>query len=71
MWLPLQNIKTRRLHIAIQVSEVDTKVTEQPCDADASTNELSEDSPVSDPSQKEIRPGPMADDFEPFDVEGQ
>ncbi|KAJ0502592.1 hypothetical protein HanHA300_Chr11g0414711 [Helianthus annuus] len=52
MWLPLQNIKTGRLHIAIQIIEVDTKVTEQPCDAHASTNELSEDSPASDPSWK-------------------
>ncbi|KAJ0593274.1 putative C2 domain, synaptotagmin-like mitochondrial-lipid-binding domain, C2 domain superfamily [Helianthus annuus] len=71
MWLPLQNIKTGRLHITIQVIEVDTKVTEQPCDADASASELNEDSPASDPSQKEIRPGPVADDFEPIDVEGQ
>ncbi|XP_035831350.1 C2 domain-containing protein At1g53590-like [Helianthus annuus] len=56
MWLPFQNIKTGRLHIAIQVSEVDTKVTEQPCDANASTNELSDDSPVSDHPRKKSGP---------------
>ncbi|KAI7730424.1 hypothetical protein M8C21_025370, partial [Ambrosia artemisiifolia] len=58
MWLPLQNIKTGRVNIAIQVTEVDMKVTEPPCDADASANELKEDSSASDPGQKEIPPGP-------------
>ncbi|KAK9049322.1 hypothetical protein SSX86_031712 [Deinandra increscens subsp. villosa] len=71
MWLPLQNIKTGKLHIMIKVTEVDTKVTELPCDADALANELKEDSLVSDPAQNDTRPGPVADDFEPIDVEGQ
>ncbi|KAM0052148.1 putative C2 domain-containing protein [Helianthus debilis subsp. tardiflorus] len=61
MWLPLQNIITGRLHTAIQVSEVDTKVTEQPCDADASTNELSEDSPASDVPIPERNPARSSD----------
>ncbi|KAL8195438.1 hypothetical protein R6Q57_025841 [Mikania cordata] len=71
MWLPLQNIKTGRLHIAIRVTEVDKKVTELPCDADTLANELKEDSFASDSTQKETHPGPVADDFEPIDVEGQ
>lgn len=71
MWLPLQNIKTGRLHIAIKVIEVDTKVTQQPSDVDASANELKEDSSASDPALKETRRDPVADDFEPIDVEGQ
>ncbi|KAI3755710.1 hypothetical protein L1987_55516 [Smallanthus sonchifolius] len=71
MWLPLQNIKTGRLHIAIRVIEVDTKVSELSCGVAASTDELNDDSSASDPTQKETRPGPVADDFEPIDVEGQ
>ncbi|XP_071727144.1 C2 domain-containing protein At1g53590-like [Rutidosis leptorrhynchoides] len=69
--LPLQNIKTGRLHIAIQVNEVDTKVTEAPCDGDASSNESKEDPFPPDPVQKEPQPGPLVDDFEPINVEGQ
>ncbi|KAK9074133.1 hypothetical protein SSX86_006730 [Deinandra increscens subsp. villosa] len=66
IWVPLQNIKTGRLHIAIRVIDVDTEVTKPPRDLDASTNELEPD-----PIQKEARPDPVVDDFEPIDVGGQ
>nr|XP_043630798.1 C2 domain-containing protein At1g53590-like [Erigeron canadensis] len=71
MWLPLQNIKTGRLHIAIEVTEVDTKVTEPPCDGDASSDESKEGTSPLGVDQKEAELGPLADDFEPIDVNGQ
>ncbi|XP_076907658.1 C2 domain-containing protein At1g53590-like [Bidens hawaiensis] len=65
MWLPLHNIKTGRLHTAIRIIEVDTKVTELPCDTEVTSGELKEESLSSDPAHK------LTDDFEPIDVKGQ
>ncbi|PWA71550.1 calcium-dependent lipid-binding (CaLB domain) family protein [Artemisia annua] len=71
IWLPLQNIKTGRLHITIEVTEVDPKFTEPPCDNDTSNNELQETPFIPDPTQKIANTGPVADELEPIDVEGQ
>ncbi|GJX85825.1 C2 domain-containing protein-like protein [Tanacetum coccineum] len=67
----LQNIKQDRLHITIEITEVDPKFSEPPCDSDTSTNELQETSFIPDPAQKVARAGPVADELEPIDVEGQ
>ncbi|GJX37956.1 C2 domain-containing protein-like protein, partial [Tanacetum coccineum] len=40
MWLPLDNIKTRRLHLAIKVIEGVDKLFDPPCDVDASMTEF-------------------------------
>ncbi|GJV43119.1 C2 domain-containing protein-like protein [Tanacetum coccineum] len=69
MWLPLDNIKTGRLHLAIKVIEGVDKLFEQPCDVDASTTEFKiEDGSVKAPvKNKDL----TADSYEPIDVEGQ
>ncbi|KAI3679334.1 hypothetical protein L2E82_51467 [Cichorium intybus] len=80
MWLPLQNIKTGRLHIAVKVTEVERKPASPPCEADALLNESNKDSSESETTTKgdggfsgdlSEKPPPVADDFEPIDVAGQ
>nr|GEX70606.1 C2 domain-containing protein At1g53590-like [Tanacetum cinerariifolium] len=50
---------------------VDDILGEPPCDNDTSTNELQETSFIPDPAQKVASAGPVADELEPIDVEGQ
>ncbi|KAK9078189.1 hypothetical protein SSX86_002246 [Deinandra increscens subsp. villosa] len=71
MWLPLKNIKMGRLHLAVQVIEVQEKVSEQPCDGDgdASTSEFQKEDVSYNPPEKSKKMG--ADHLEPIDVEGQ
>lgn len=80
MWLPLQNIKTGRLHIAVKVTEVERKPISPPSEADALLNESNKDSSESETTTKgdggfsgdlSEKPPPVADDFEPIDVAGQ
>ncbi|KAL4580485.1 hypothetical protein LXL04_016680 [Taraxacum kok-saghyz] len=83
LWLPLQNIKTGRLHIAVKVNEVERKSTEPTCEVDALLDELMEESSIpntitttkratsGDHHHHHNHPPPLADDFEPIDVEGQ
>ncbi|KAI7746683.1 hypothetical protein M8C21_018295, partial [Ambrosia artemisiifolia] len=78
MWLPLENIKTGRLHLAVRVTEAGEKVFEQPCDGDAPKSEFQKDAPKSE-FQKEdgSHESPEkskkleADHLEPIDIEGQ
>ncbi|PSS14276.1 C2 domain-containing protein [Actinidia chinensis var. chinensis] len=78
MWLPLQNIKMGRLHLAITIVEVNRKEPDQPCDGEtlndgnkriSISNETNRrgslSSEWSEKSQK------VADKLEPIDVEGQ
>ncbi|KAK4285779.1 hypothetical protein QN277_002429 [Acacia crassicarpa] len=78
MWLPLQNIKTGRLHLAITILEDNAKEVDKTCDKEAmdaeqkrnsfaneTDNKSSFSSVSSDKSQK------VADNYEPIDVEGQ
>lgn len=71
MWLPLDNIKTGRLHLAIKVIEFEgvDKLFEQPRDVDASKTEFKNgDVSVKAPEKNK---DPTADSYEPIDVEGQ
>lgn len=78
IWLPLQNIKMGRLHLAVTVSEGNAKVPEPSYDEDGidveykrtsfaadSANQGSFSSRSSDKSPR------VADKFEPIDIEGQ
>ncbi|KAK6157453.1 hypothetical protein DH2020_011701 [Rehmannia glutinosa] len=78
MWLPLQNIKMGRLHLAVTVTEGTGKVAEPACDADGpdsnyrgipspddSSQKGSFSSKLSEKSQK------VADKFEPIEIDGQ
>ncbi|PON46283.1 C2 domain containing protein [Parasponia andersonii] len=78
MWLPLKNIKTGRLHLAITVVEENAKADVQQCDwesfdgedkrnsfATETSNKSSFSSVSSEKSQR------VADNFEPIDIEGQ
>lgn len=71
VWLPLDNIKTGRLHLAVKVIEFEgvDKLFEQPCDVDASKTEFKNgDVSVKAPEKNK---DPTADSYEPIDVEGQ
>ncbi|KAL8223713.1 hypothetical protein R6Q57_019188 [Mikania cordata] len=69
MWLPLENIKTGRLHLAIKVIDAEEKVFEQQYDENISTSEFKKEDGSDKLSEK---PKKMAaDHFEPIDVEGQ
>ncbi|XP_028763804.1 C2 domain-containing protein At1g53590-like [Neltuma alba] len=78
MWLPLQNIKTGRLHLAITILEDNAKEVDKTCNKEAmdaeqernsfaneAYNKSSFSSVSSEKSQK------VADNYEPIDVEGQ
>ncbi|KAK1416686.1 hypothetical protein QVD17_25801 [Tagetes erecta] len=70
MWLPLKNIKTGRLHLAVKVIEAEEKVLEQqPCDDNVPKSEIQ----IEDGSFKlpEKPKNMAADHLEPIDVEGQ
>ncbi|KAI3803545.1 hypothetical protein L1987_31701 [Smallanthus sonchifolius] len=70
MWLPLRNIKTGRLHLAVKVIEAEEKISEQPYDGDAPKSEF----PKEDDSTKlpeKSKDEMAADHLEPIDVEGQ
>ncbi|KAI3712120.1 hypothetical protein L1987_70669 [Smallanthus sonchifolius] len=69
MWLALENIKTGRLHLAIQVIEAEEKVFEQQYDDSASKNGFKKEDGSDKLPEKSKK---MATDhFEPIDVEGQ
>lgn len=78
MWLPLQNVKMGRLHLAITILDNNEKVVDNICGqetadieerkdsyANETTNKSSFSSASSDKSPK------MADNYEPVDVDGQ
>ncbi|KAI3774914.1 hypothetical protein L1987_49477 [Smallanthus sonchifolius] len=70
MWLPLKNIKTGRLHLAVKVIEAEEKVFEQPCDGNAPKSEFQKEdgsTKLPEKSKDEM----AADHLEPIDVEGQ
>ncbi|KAJ0493693.1 putative C2 domain, synaptotagmin-like mitochondrial-lipid-binding domain, C2 domain superfamily [Helianthus annuus] len=69
MWLPLQNIKMGRLHLAVKVIEAEVKVVEQHYDDNASKSEFKKED-VADKSPENSKKV-SADHFEPIDVEGQ
>ncbi|GER53919.1 calcium-dependent lipid-binding family protein [Striga asiatica] len=85
MWLPLQNIKMGRLHLAVTVSEGTAKVVEAPPEAEIleednlrrRTSFTDDSSPRKDsfsrePSGKSSQKSlQVADKFEPIDIEGQ
>ncbi|GMN57804.1 hypothetical protein TIFTF001_026910 [Ficus carica] len=78
MWLPLQNIKTGRLHLAITVLEENVKVDDQQGNQESfdaeekqnsfATETANKSSFSSASSEKSQR---VADNFEPVDIEGQ
>ncbi|CAL9016811.1 unnamed protein product [Prunus brigantina] len=77
MWLPLENIKTGRLHLAVTVIEDNVKgddhpVVQEKVDVEDKRNSFASDvnksSFSSASSEKSHR---VADNFEPIDVEGQ
>ncbi|KAL9236504.1 hypothetical protein vseg_011166 [Gypsophila vaccaria] len=75
MWLPLENVKLGRLHLAVTVIDPDGKVKEQSGEVkverdqvDACENQTTEEGPVT--SQLNDKPK-VVDTFEAIDVEGQ
>ncbi|KAL2466711.1 C2 domain-containing protein [Abeliophyllum distichum] len=77
MWLSLENIKMGRLHLAVTVSEGNTKGAENTRDAEGFDNEQKRNSVAADAAQrgssfKSSEKSPkVADKFEPIDIEGQ
>ncbi|KAI7736345.1 hypothetical protein M8C21_028118, partial [Ambrosia artemisiifolia] len=69
MWLPLQNIKMGRLHLAVKVIAAEVKEVEQHYDDNASKSEFKKEDDVDKFS--EISKKLAVDQFEPIDVEGQ
>nr|XP_043623509.1 C2 domain-containing protein At1g53590-like [Erigeron canadensis] len=69
MWLPLENIKMGRLHLAVKVIEGVDKLFEQPCDDNVSKGELKKENLSVKLPDKSKNLG--ADSFEPIHVEGQ
>ncbi|XP_068634535.1 C2 domain-containing protein At1g53590-like [Aristolochia californica] len=75
-WLPLQNIKMGRLHLAIKVNDVDDKEKEPLSDVEPSNRERSTDSEDSDledsnhPLSSKENPK-VAGEFEPINIAGQ
>lgn len=76
MWVPLQNIKMGRLHLAVTVLEDKTKRA-NPCDGETFNNGEAQNSVASDTPQrgnssvasnKSLR---VPDTFEPINIEGQ
>ncbi|CAA0815927.1 C2 domain-containing protein [Striga hermonthica] len=79
MWLPLQNIKMGRLHLAVTVSEGTAKVVEPPPEAEileednvrrrpSFTDDSRKDSFSRELSGQSLQ---VADKFEPIDIQGQ
>ncbi|XP_022860383.1 C2 domain-containing protein At1g53590-like [Olea europaea var. sylvestris] len=77
MWLSLENIKMGRLHLAITVSEANTKRAENTCDAEGFDDEHRGNSVAADAAQRgsssrsSEKSPKVADKFEPIDIEGQ
>ncbi|KAL1815813.1 hypothetical protein ACET3Z_018387 [Daucus carota] len=73
MWLPLQNIKMGRVHLAITVIEVTGKGDDQTYQEEPSTaeNSFSSDAKLGDSSGLGEKSPKMADEFEPIDYEGK
>ncbi|XP_057461555.1 C2 domain-containing protein At1g53590-like [Actinidia eriantha] len=77
MWLPLQNIKMGRLHLAVTVVEGNMKVPDQSWDNET-VNGDSERIPISYETMENgslssgmSEPPKVADKFEPIDIKGQ
>ncbi|XP_058101109.1 C2 domain-containing protein At1g53590-like isoform X2 [Magnolia sinica] len=78
-WLPLQNIKTGRLHLAITVVDIDEKEGEHLNDKEVpnmnekrnptETEATQQEPPNHNPSS--VQAPEMLDDFEPINIEGQ
>ncbi|KAF9666635.1 hypothetical protein SADUNF_Sadunf16G0249400 [Salix dunnii] len=77
MWLPLQNIKMGRLHLAITVQEQKAQGGECPPDRDTMTKEQIQDSFASDTANRasfssvSSEKSRVLDNFEPINIEGQ
>ncbi|KAJ6314370.1 hypothetical protein OIU78_017943 [Salix suchowensis] len=77
MWLPLQNIKMGRLHLAITVQEQKAQGGDCPPDGDTLTKEKIQDSYASDTVNKasfssvSSEKSKVPDNFEPINIEGQ
>lgn len=77
MWVPLQNIKTGRLHLAVTVVEDNVKGPEQSEVQEMVTLEDKRNSFASDANKSSFssisseKSNRVADNFEPIDVEGQ
>ncbi|XP_038897505.1 C2 domain-containing protein At1g53590 isoform X2 [Benincasa hispida] len=78
IWLPLENIKTGRLHLGITVFEDRKKVEEYPSQRETLNVEEDKDSPKSETKDGKDSISPVSeepqrgiDNFEPIDVEGQ
>ncbi|GFY97749.1 calcium-dependent lipid-binding (CaLB domain) family protein [Actinidia rufa] len=77
LWLPLENIKMGRLHLAVTVVEGNMKVREQSCDNETLNDDseripiLYETTPNGSLSSGMSKPPKVADKFEPIDIEGQ
>ncbi|KAM0017245.1 putative C2 domain, synaptotagmin-like mitochondrial-lipid-binding domain, C2 domain superfamily [Helianthus debilis subsp. tardiflorus] len=78
MWLPLENIKMGRLHLAVRVIEAGEKVFEQPCNDDAPKTQFQKEDDSKTQFQEdgshesaEKSRKTEADQLEPIDVEGQ
>ncbi|KAM5586495.1 hypothetical protein ABKV19_005421 [Rosa sericea] len=78
MWLPLQNIKTGRIHLAVTVVEDNPKGDDNPNDEETPNvederkrfaNDTSNKSSFSSASSEKF--DKVADNFEPIDVDGQ
>ncbi|KAJ8616670.1 hypothetical protein MRB53_036042 [Persea americana] len=68
-WLPLENIKTGRLHLAVTVLEEDEKEWEHKLSNDKDDTKAGEsDAAQQDSTQQDPE---MADNFEPINIEGQ
>ncbi|XP_058217677.1 C2 domain-containing protein At1g53590-like isoform X2 [Rhododendron vialii] len=70
MWLPLQNIKMGRLHLAITVVEGDRKAPDQSFDIGTPNDNIENISLANDNGIPGMTPK-VADIFEPIDIEGQ
>ncbi|KAK4438984.1 C2 domain-containing protein [Sesamum alatum] len=66
LWLPLQNIKTGRLHLAVTVLEGKGKGSESSCDTESADGEKGSVSSVTSGKSPKV-----ADKFEPVDIDGQ
>ncbi|KAF8408907.1 hypothetical protein HHK36_004977 [Tetracentron sinense] len=78
MWLPLQNIKKGRLHLAVTVVEVSGKggdhlYDEEPLNQKDNTNSAASESAKKGSNSTELseKALKMADEFEPINIEGQ
>ncbi|KAL5564702.1 hypothetical protein UlMin_027866 [Ulmus minor] len=78
MWLPLRNIKTGRLHLALTVLEGNEKVNDPSCDWESFNAEVKRTSFASETTNKDSfssltseKAQKVADNFEPIDIDGQ